>query len=70
MNFLVTSESKFFKDINLSFFQNKDGYIVPIDFTVDINFHFREDFAFIAFLKKKQFQANTSYLILDSNGSL
>ncbi|KAL4446028.1 hypothetical protein ABPG74_011020 [Tetrahymena malaccensis] len=69
-NFLVTSESKFYKDINISFIQHSEGYIVPIDFTFDINFHLKNDFAFITFMKKKELSQNQQFVILDNNGQI
>ncbi|EAR85379.2 transmembrane protein, putative (macronuclear) [Tetrahymena thermophila SB210] len=69
-NFLITSESKFYKDINISFIQHSEGYIVPIDFTFDINFHLKNDFAFITFMKKKELSQNQQFVILDNNGQI
>ncbi|CAD8103515.1 unnamed protein product [Paramecium sonneborni] len=53
-NFLQTGESKFYKQINLSFCRTTNKCIKPIDFFFDINLSNFEDLKFVAFLQDTQ----------------
>ncbi|CAK86883.1 unnamed protein product (macronuclear) [Paramecium tetraurelia] len=64
-NFLQSGESKFYKQINLSFCRTTHKCIKPIDFFFDINLSNFEDLTFVTFLQDTQ--VSPAYILCCEN---
>ncbi|CAD8177805.1 unnamed protein product [Paramecium pentaurelia] len=67
-NFLQSGESKFYKQINLSFCRTTHKCIKPIDFFFDINLSNFEDLTFVTFLQDTQ--VSPAYILCCDNNKI